>query len=293
MKTLVIGCTGKVGRKVVEGLLSKGVSVRCMSHSADKVKNLSGELETFMADLNDPDSLAPAFEGVDNAFLVTPVSRNETSQGLNAVAAARAGTVKKIVYLSVYMPEGSLVIPQFSSKVPIENAIKESRVPYTILKPNHFFQNDLSVIGVITTYGIYPMPVGDIGLNRIDVRDIADGAVNALLQSGHEGRVYSLHGPDTLNGSDMAGIYGRYVGRDVRYAGDDLDVWEQHVKNIMPEWLYRDMRVMFKYFQDHGMLAPEADLEKQQLLIEHPPRSFEDFAKEIAEEWKHMLAHAA
>lgn len=293
MKTLVIGCTGMVGSWVVQGLMNKGVSVRCMSHTPEKMKNLPKGLEGFAADLDKPETLAPAFEGVDNVFLLVPVSRNETAQGLAAVEAAKAAYVKKIVYMSVNMPEGSNVIPHFSSKIPIENAVKASAVPYTILRPNNFFQNDLTVLGVIMSYGIYPTPLGSIGLNRIDVRDIADAAVNALTESGYEGQTYSLHGPDTLTGSDMTRIYSRYIGRDVRYAGNDLDVWEQHVKNIMPEWMYRDFRVMFKYFQEHGMIAPEADLEKQQILLGHKPRPFDDFVRDVANEWKRSLACAA
>ena len=142
-------------------------------------------------------------------------------------------------------------------------------------------------------HGIYPIPVGPMGLNRIDVRDIADAAVNALTQTGFERQTYPLHGPDTLNGRDMARIYSKYVGRDVRYAGDNLDVWEKHVKNMIAGWRIRDMRVMFKYFQDHGMIAPEADLERQQIIIGHKPRNFDDFAREVSLDWKQSLACAA
>lgn len=47
-------------------------------------------------------------------------------------------------------------------------------------------------------YGVYPQPIGTRGLNRVDVRDIADCAVNALTKSGYEGETYEVHGPDTL-----------------------------------------------------------------------------------------------
>jgi uncharacterized protein YbjT (DUF2867 family) len=293
MNTLVIGCTGTVGSSVTMGLLNKGEHVRCMSRSSDKIKNLPREAEGSVADLDKPVTLAPAFEGVDNVFLLVPVSRKETVEGLNAVAAARSAGVKKIVYLSVYMPEGSDVIPHFNSKIPVENAVRESGIPFTILRPNNFFQNDRSIITIVTAYGIYPTPVGLMGLNRIDVRDIGDAAVNALTQQGHEGLVYDLHGPDTLTGRDMARIYSKYAGREVRYAGNDLDAWIQHVKNIMPEWMYRDFRVMYKYFQDHGMIARDAELEKQQILLGREPRSFDGFARELVEEWKRSLACAA
>ncbi len=293
MKTLVIGSTGLVGSAVVQGLMNQGVAVRCMSHSPEKMTNLPKDLEGYTANLDKPETLAGAFTGVDNMFLLLPVSQNETERGLAAVAAARDSTVKKIVYLSVFMPPGSDIIPHFNSKKPIEDAIRNSGLAYTILRPNNFYQNDLTIRVVIMGYGIYPTPIGSVGLNRVDVRDVGDAAVNALVHSGHEGLVYDLHGPDTVTGRETARIYSKYVGRDVRYAGDDLDNWVQHVKNLMPEWLFRDLRVMYKYFQDHGMIAPEADLEKQQLIVRHKPRPFDAFAQQAADEWRSALACAA
>jgi uncharacterized protein YbjT (DUF2867 family) len=293
MKTLIVGSTGMVGSRVAVRFLDKGEAIRCMSRSPEKMKNLPDGIERVVADLNRPHTLGDAFKGVDNVFLLLSIGRNEIEQCLNAVRAAKAGGVKKIVYLSVYRPGGSDMIPHFGNKIPVENAITSSGIVYTILRPNNFFQNDASIIGVVTSFGIYPTPIGQIGLNRVDVRDVADGAVNAVTQPGHEGRIYNIHGPETLTGRDTARIYSRYAGRNVRYAGDDLDNWVQHVKNVMPEWLYRDMRVMYKYFQNNGMIAPEADLEKQMMLLGHEPRSFDLFARELVEEWKRTLACAA
>lgn len=293
MKTLVIGCTGTVGSAVMKKLASQGVSVRCMSRTSDKLRQLLPGVEGHIADLDDPSTLAAAFSGVDSVFLLVPVGPNETRQGLAAVEAAKAARVKKIVYLSVSMPEGSTHIPHFGSKIPVENAIKESGIVYTILRPNNFFQNDLAVKDMIMHYGLYLTPLGKIGLNRIDVRDIAECAVHVLTKRGFDGQTIAIHGPDTLTGNDIARIYSQYVGRDVRYGGNDLDVWVQRVRNVMPEWKIRDYRVMYKFYQDHGMVAGAADLEKEQELLGHKLRRFEDFVKEITGEWRKELAEAA
>jgi uncharacterized protein YbjT (DUF2867 family) len=293
MKVLVIGCTGTVGSHVARGLAQQGVSVRCMTRSPDKTKGLPSGIEGCIADLDKPETLSGAFSGVDGVFLLVPVGRDETKQGLAAVAAAKSAGVKKIMYMSVNMPEGSEVIPHFASKIPIENAVKESGIAYTILKPNNFFQNDLSVKDTIMQYGLYPTPLGKIGSNRVDVRDIADCAVNALTKTWFEGRIYSLHGPDTLTGNDMARIYSKYVGRDVRYIGNDLDAWESRVRAVMPDWWVHDFRVMYKFYQDHGAIAGKTDLDTMRKLLGHAPRRFEDFVKEISGEWKAPLARAA
>lgn len=293
MKTLVMGATGQVGHHVAQLLLSKGEQVRCMSRSAEKLRQLPEQFEGVVADLDLPGTLPYALDGVENLFLVVPFGPEETERGLAAVKAAKQAGVRKIIYLSMYMPEGTQDLPCLQGKAPIEKAVRDSDIAFTILRPNVFFQNDMKVIGVMTGFGIYPTPLGAVGLSRIDARDVAECAVNALLQQGHEGFLYGLHGPEPQTGEGVAKIYANYLGKKVRYAGNDLGYWIKHVRNIMPEWRYRDMRTMYRYYQTWGMVAPEAELEKQQLLLGRAPRKFADFAEALVYAWRKKLALAA
>jgi uncharacterized protein YbjT (DUF2867 family) len=293
MKTLVIGGTGNVGSLVAAGLVKQGVAVRIMSRSPDKLKKLPPGMEGVRVDLDDPDTLPAAFEGMARVFLLNSVGPNETGGGLNAVSAAKAAGVRKIVYLSVSMPPGSENIPHFRSKVPVEQAVRESGIAWTILRPNNFFQNDIRAKDAIARYGIYPSPLGNKGVNRVDLRDIADCAVSALTKSGHEGQTYEIQGPDTLTGEGIAGVYTKYLGRPVRYGGDDLDAWAEKVKGMMPEFMVADMRIMFRFFQDHGMIASPEDLEKMEKLLGRKPRTFDAFVRELVPAWKVVLPRAA
>jgi uncharacterized protein YbjT (DUF2867 family) len=293
MKTLVIGGTGQVGSMVVAGLLKHGTAVRVMSHSPDKLRKLPAGVEGVRADLDDAASLPAAFDKIDSVFLLCVPGPGETKEGLNAVSAAKAAGVKKIVYMSLLMPEGSEVIPLFASKIPIEKAVRESGIAYTILRPNNFFQNDLWLKDAIMQYGMYPTPLGGKGVDRVDVRDIADCAVNALTKSGYEGRTYNIIGPDTLTGETVARIYTKHLGREIRYSGDDLDAWAEKVKSMMPEFLVANYRTMFRFFQDHGMIASKDDHDKMEKLLNRKPRTFDAFVKEITTAWRSTSTKAA
>ena len=285
MNVLVVGGTGTVGREVTRQLLERGAQVRVMSRTADRAK-LELPVEAVQGDLEQPSTLGPQFTGVDSMFLLNALSRSETTQGLAAVEAARTGGVKKIVYMSVLMPPGSETIPHFASKIPVEQAVRQSGLTWTILRPNNFYQNDLGLRDAIVGNGVYPQPIGDRGVTRVDVRDIAAAAVNALFESTHEGVVYPLNGPRAWTGEDTARIYTENLGRTVRYGGDDLDAWAKQVSAFMPDWLVKDLVIMYRFFQERGFQATPEELEVQRKLLGHDPRAFETFVWEVAPQWR-------
>ncbi len=83
------------------------------------------------------------------------------------------------------------------------------------------------------------------------------------------------------------------MGQKVRYAGDDIEAWAESSKGMMPEFLIADMRIMYRFFQDNGMIASKEDLEKTEKLLGNKSRAFDAFVKEIALEWKIKVAKAA
>ena len=282
MTMLVIGSTGNVGRPTVEALLARDAEVRCLSRSAEKLSDLPAGAMGVVGDLESGDGLAAALDGVDRLFLITANGETETTRGLNAIKAAQIAGASRIVYLSAQDLEQEPAVPHFHSKLPIEQALKESGAAWTILRPNLFNQTDLSVAKVIMDYGVYPMPIGSKGQNRVDTRDIADAAVRALTEDGHAGAEYTLHGPDTVTGEQAAAVYSRHFGRDVKYGGDDVDAWAESVKAFLPTWLLESLKVMFLAQQANGPAASEAQVAASSEAVGHPLRSFDAFAAELA-----------
>lgn len=293
MSVLIVGGTGTVGSETVRTLVGRGIAPRVMSRSAEKFSNLPAQAKGVVGDLEKPASLPAAFHGSDTLFLLTPLSLTETQQGLAAVDAAKGAGIRRIVYMSVFFVPGAEVIPHFASKLPIEAAVKESGLEWAIIRPNNFFQNDLPLQQTITEFGVYPQPLGSVGSHRVDVRDIAEISANALTDASLAGATYPVNGPDKLTGEDVAAVYAHYLGRPVKYAGDDLDTWSAQMSKILPEWMVHDLRIMYGFFIEKGLLAAQADFVQQSKALHHEPRSFDSFVKEIAPKWKgSAVSHA-
>jgi len=177
-------------------------------------------------------------------------------------------------------------LPHFGSKVGVEGGLKASGVEWTILRPNNFYQNDVWFKDAILQYGVYPQPLGDKGCSRVDVRDIAEAAAIALTDGGHAGETYNLVGPEALTGKRTAEIWASVLDRPIAYAGNDLDAWEKQFLQYMPAWMVFDYKQMYAFFQDKGFGGTPEDVARQTKLIGHPPRRFEDYARETAASWK-------
>jgi uncharacterized protein YbjT (DUF2867 family) len=286
MKILVTGSTGKVGSEVVKELNKRGAQVRALVRKKGAAAQFPDGIEVAVGDLLDPVSVHQALEGVDKLYLLNGVSADELTQGLIAYDLARNLKIKHVVYHSVFKAEQFKDVPHFASKVTIESALRQFEVPFTIIRPNYFFQNDLSLKDVLTGAGIYPMPLGATGISAVDIRDIAEAAAVALTTQGHIGKSYNLNGPSVLSGSKVASIWSDVLGKEIRYPGEALDEFEVQMRQKAPSWMAFDMRMMFQGYLERGFVAGDGDVETLTKLLGHAPRRYEDFAKEAALEWK-------
>ena len=286
MTYLAIGGTGTVGKDVVAGLLQKNESVRVLTRSQEHANKIPEEATAVIGDMEDPSMYTQIFDGVDRLFLLNPVDLTELHQGLAAVNEAKRTGVEHVVYVSVQDPNTIPNAPHFASKIAVERALKESGLTYTILRPNNFYQNDFWFEEAIRSQGIYPQPIGTTGLSRVDTRDVAEAAVNALTQSGYENKTYTLAGPDVLTGPDCAKIYAEFLDRDVSYGGNDLDAWEASALAMLPGWMAYDFRIMYDAFQKKGLIATSAQQQETRAILGKEPRSFRSFAKEVTRQWK-------
>lgn len=284
MTILVTGSTGTVGSHVLEELRKRDAHARVLVRKQPATP-LEG-VEVVLGDLLDPVSVEKAIRGVDKLYLLNALVPDELTQGLIAYGLAKKHRLKQVVYHSVFCADKFKDIPHFASKATIEAALKTYDVPYTIIRPNYFHQNDEALKEALLGSGIYPTLLGPIGVASVDVRDIAEAAAIALTTDGHLGKTYNLNGPTALSGPKAAAIWGKILGKEIRYVGHDMEAFEQQMRQRAPSWSAFDLRIMFQAYVEHGFLAQDGDLQTLTALLGHSPRSYEDFARETAQTWR-------
>jgi len=284
MKILVTGGTGNVGGKVVSELQRRGVDVRVLARKQPENKVQPG-VEIVTGDLLDPVSVEQAMQGVDKLFLLNAVVADELTQALIAYGIAKRLRLKHVTYLSVFKADQFRDVPHFASKLAVEGALREFGVPFTILRPAYYIQNDLGLKDALTKAGVYPMPLGTAGIAAADMRDIAEAAAISLTEEGHEGQTYDIVSPTLISGPGNAALWSKLLGREVKYTGHDFDQWEQGMRARMPSWSAFDLRMMLQGYFERGFASTETEVARLTNLLGHKPRSYEEFAAEAAESW--------
>lgn len=285
MRVLVIGGNGKVGRPLVGRLLACGAAVRVLTRSAERAATIDTRAQPVVADLaDDPSSGVAAFAGVGAVYMLNQPTFRETTEGLLAVEIARSAGVRRFVYQSVFRVEELAYLPHVAPKWAIQRAVMQSGMRWTVLSPNHFYQNDHMTRAGLLERGAYTLPVGPIGCSSVDAEDIAAAATIVLTEAGHEGRNYAIVGPRVLTGEDCALAWSEALGRHVRYVGD-VDRWREQMKPAMPAWLNFDLALMYRDFARRGFVANEREVAAMHQLLGRPPRPYEDYVRQQAAEW--------
>ncbi|MCV0427698.1 MAG: NmrA family NAD(P)-binding protein, partial [Roseibium sp.] len=241
-------------------------------------------VEAVIADMDDPASLRRAFEGVEIVFLLVANDPLETQRGLVTLAIADESSCKYIVYLSNHMSTLSPLVPHSGSKIAIETAIRYTGIPYTILRPTNFAQNDLWLKDAIVA-GSYPWPIGNFPVTRVDARDVALAAANLLLNPRANNEAFTLSSLDAPNGEETAALWSKAIGRTVLYPNYTPEEFESRMETMIPSWFNFDFLIMNRYFQRYGCPVDAQVFETQATLLPDGPRSYASFVEETAAAW--------
>jgi uncharacterized protein YbjT (DUF2867 family) len=263
MMIVVTGATGNVGGTLARLLAEAGEEVTAVSRRLPE-GDLPDGVRHRAADLGDPASLESALDGADALFLLTAGD----SPGEVLGAAKRHG-VRRVVHLS---SQGAGTRPeQYRHPRAFEEAVRESGLDWTILRPGGFQSNALMWAGSIREQRLAGAPFGDVGLPFVDPADIAEVAAAVLLAGGrsgsrsgspsesrsgshggglgenpgesrgesldgsHAGRTYELTGPAPISPRERARAIGEALGEPVRFVEQSPEEARAQMLTFMPE----------------------------------------------------------
>jgi uncharacterized protein YbjT (DUF2867 family) len=262
--TLVLGGTGKTGRRVAERLMARDIPVRLGSRSAEPP-----------FDWEQPSTWAPALEGVGSVYV---------SYYPDLAVPGAVETVGSFARLAVESGVRRLVLLAGRGEAEAERAeqaVRESGAELTILRSTWFAQNfseDYWRDAVLS--GEVALPAGEMPEPFVDADDIADVAVAALTEEGHVGELYELTGPRLPTFAEAVEEIAAATGREIRYVPVSIDEYaEVAAEQGAPGEVIELLRYLFGEVLD-GRNAHLAD--GVQRALGREPRDFRDYARDAA-----------
>src|SRR6059058_3994982 len=260
---LVTGATGTVSTALRETLKGKvGLKIRTLVRDSAKVDALKKDgYEVVIGDLEELDTLAEAFDGVDILWLLTPASALEPSMGSNAVQDApnRNGRLHALV----------------------EESVKASGIPWTILRPHYYMQNLLSSASSVSSDGMLYMNMGQGRVGTIDGRDVGVFAAKIIEHPDrHAGKTYTPTGPESIDMGSAANALSRVLGKPVTYVALPPEAAQQAMLGFgLSRWFVGNVVDYGRVYAEGWGDFTTSDFKE---VTGHEARSFKQFATDFA-----------
>jgi uncharacterized protein YbjT (DUF2867 family) len=261
---LVVGGSGKTGRRVVERLSARGLPVRTGSRSSEPP-----------FDWENRGTWAPALGGIDAAYVTyyPDLAAPGASDAIRAFAAlAVTSGVRRLVLLSGRgEPEAQRC----------EQIVCDSDLEWTIVRASWFSQNfseNYIVDGVIA--GEVALPAGNVGVPFVDADDIADVAVAALTDDRHVGQLYEVTGPRPLTYAEAIAEIAQATRRDIRFVEVTPAEYAQALRDAQ---LPQDLVALIVYLFTEVLVEANASVaDGVTRALGRPPRDFAEYVRATA-----------
>ncbi|GAA3990288.1 NAD(P)H-binding protein [Allokutzneria multivorans] len=206
MTILVTGATGTIGSAVVEELLRRGHRVRALTRDA-AAANLPGDVEVVEGDLTEPETVEPALRGVTAVHLLSATGSDviPLATGPRLVELARRAGVRRVTVLAT------------GTDGPVEQALRESDLEWTVLLPIDVMSNTLGWAQSIRDAAVVEEPYGARRTASVDIADFAAVVATVLANGGHAGKSYRVTGPEGLTPADKVRAISAATGRELGF----------------------------------------------------------------------------
>jgi uncharacterized protein YbjT (DUF2867 family) len=263
-RTVVLGGTGKTGRRIARRLRQQGRAIRLGSRSG-----------TPPFDWHQPDTWAPVLSGAASVYVAYSPDAGfpgaAESIGSLANLAVESGA-RRVVLLTGRGEAGARRS---------EEAVQNSSAEWTIVRSSFFAQNfSEDFLTEAVRSGVVAFPAGLVAEPFIDVQDIADVAVAALTQDGHAGRVYEVTGPRLLTFADAVAEITAATGREICYVPITV---EQFATGMIEQGVPRDFAVALAELMEPVLDGRNSSVtDGVQAAIGRAPTDFAEYATRAA-----------
>ncbi len=271
---------GYIGRELVKRLAAAGQQIRALVANAEEARIVEGpNTEVVLGDRERPETFAHTLAGAEVAVLIT---RHVTSlfeleaAFINAAQAAGVGRIVKSSAFNASLDQQGAKLLHAKS----EQAIRQSGMTWTFLRPQFFMQNMLWFADEIKTKGTFSLNMKSGRVGMIDYRDIAAVAAKCVTEAGHEGRIYNLSGPETISMQDIAASLSRAVGTTIRYNDISAEEFQRYL--IAMGWSAWHAEVMTRSYAGMSQGASAIVTDDVQRLLGRKATAFDQVAKDYA-----------
>lgn len=280
---LVTGATSPVGKYLVKFLVGRGTRVKAMVYDMRKAEGLEDAgVEIFVGDLRDEEDVRLAMKEVDKVYLITPLVKDMADITRTVVKIAESEGVRKIIRQSLIDCGVDLLYEFWKKHRECDEIVRRSMMDHTFVRLNQLMQGFLKFNGRgIKEEGVIAKPCGEGRTSFVDAYDVAEAASLIIDGNWHEGKTYTLTGPEALSNKEVAERMSHVLGKPVRY--EDID--EAKARTFLIDegygsWFADGFMEMYEVERRGLASTVTSDIER---LIGRRPRRIESFIKENVE----------
>lgn len=282
----VIGSTGNIGKELVSLLSAAGVSVRAILRNFNHAQPLRG-VAWLQADVSDEALLDPTLSGTDRLFILTGNKPGFAQAQIDVIRAAERLGVKHVVKLSALGASPRTKSPLAHEHWMVEQALEESAMTWTVLRPHVFMQNWLGEVAeTVRSEGVIYAAIGEGKVPFIDARDIAAVAAESLLHPDkHAGKRYVLTGGEAVGYDALANAIAKAIGKPVIYKSLTMDEMRLRMEKQGIGTTMIDSYLALAAYQKAGG-PTERVSESVREILGRQARTIEDFANDYHESFQ-------
>ena len=279
-KILVTGATGNIAGFVIPQLLDAGATVHAYVRDAKKASHLAemGAI-LFEGDFSNQEAINSAAEGVDSILAITPAGPEAVAQGEVVLNAALSSGSPYYVRLSAIGAAEDAPTANGRLHYATDQAVINSGLTYTILRPHYFMQNLFANLETIVSEGNMYLGMGEGSLGMIDVRDIADSFAALLLSEGKENKIFTPTGPESITFNEAAQIISEETGKSVTYK--PISIEEVGAAIIAAGWGEWGADVMMDYSKAYAEGWGNFTTDDVETMTGNKGRNFRQFFTEV------------